>query len=204
MSAERTGQKTSDDGKFITYEFKQSILCPSYLIALAVGALEKREIGPRSYVWSEKETVAAGEFEFTETEKFIQACEELCGPYVWGRYDVLLMPPSFPYGGMENPCLTFVTPTIIAGDRSLTSVVCHEIAHSWMGNLITCQTWEDFWLNEGFCVFVERKALRKLFGEQFAHLQGWTPAGRFLIFALFVFSFSFFVFIGFDMSGKSA
>jgi leukotriene-A4 hydrolase len=112
----------------------------------------------------------AGAFEFSETEEFLKIAESICGPYVWGRYDILLLPPSFPYGGMENPCLTFVTPTLLAGDRSLASVVAHEIAHSWMGNGVTNKTWAHFWMNEGFTVFVERKILAKKYGQDNADL----------------------------------
>jgi leukotriene-A4 hydrolase len=109
--------------------------------------------------------VAAGEHEFADTEAFVAAAEAVVGPYVWGRYDLLLLPPSFPYGGMENPCLTFVTPTLLAGDRSLANVVAHEVAHSWSGNLVTNAGWGDFWLNEGLTVFLERKILQRLRGD---------------------------------------
>ncbi|KAJ3336331.1 putative leukotriene A-4 hydrolase (LTA-4 hydrolase) (Leukotriene A(4) hydrolase) [Gonapodya sp. JEL0774] len=139
---------------------------PSYLIALAVGNLESREIGPRSRVWSEPEVVDAAAYEFVDTESFVRTGEDLLTPYVWGRYDVLVLPSSFPYGGMENPCLTFVTPTLLAGDRSLVDVIAHEAAHSWTGNLVTNKCWEDFWLNEGFTMYVERKIIGRLHGEQ--------------------------------------
>ncbi|GFH06372.1 Leuk-A4-hydro_C domain-containing protein, partial [Haematococcus lacustris] len=115
---------------------------PPYLLALVVGELASRELGPRSRVWSEPSQVEAGAYEFADTASFLEAGEALAGPYVWGRYDLLLMPPSFPYG------LTFVTPTLLAGDQSLTNVIAHEIAHSWSGNLVTNATWQDFWLNE--------------------------------------------------------
>lgn len=109
--------------------------------------------------------------QFEDTEKFVSTAEDICGPYVWGRYDLLVLPPSFPYGGMENPCLTFVTPTLIAGDKSMVNVCCHEIAHSWTGNLVTNKTWNHFWMNEGFTVYVERKIVRRLFGEVAYHTQ---------------------------------
>ena len=109
--------------------------------------------------------VDAAAYEFAETEKYIAEAEAVCGAYEWGRYDVLCLPPSFPYGGMENPCLTFVTPTLLAGDRSLANVVAHEIAHSWSGNLVTNATWEHFWMNEGFTVFTERKIAGRVHGE---------------------------------------
>eukprot|EP00238_Polyblepharides_amylifera_P013066 CAMPEP_0196598586 /NCGR_PEP_ID=MMETSP1081-20130531/94402_1 /TAXON_ID=36882 /ORGANISM="Pyramimonas amylifera, Strain CCMP720" /LENGTH=713 /DNA_ID=CAMNT_0041924299 /DNA_START=49 /DNA_END=2191 /DNA_ORIENTATION=+ len=157
------------------FSFEQKVPIPSYLLALAAGKLESREIGPRSRVWSEASMVAAGEYEFADTEKYLVAAESIAGDYVWGRYDILLLPPSFPYGGMENPCLTFVTPTLLAGDRSQANVIAHEIAHSWCGNLVTNRTWEHFWMNEGFTVFLERKILGRMSGEptlQFHALSG--------------------------------
>merc|ERR1719197_2049339 len=110
--------------------------------------------------------IDASAYEFAETEDYIKTGEELLGPYVWGQYDLLVLPPSFPYGGMENPCLTFVTPTLLAGDRSQVHVVAHEISHSWSGNLVTNETWEHFWLNEGLTVFTEIKILRAVYGEE--------------------------------------
>ena len=165
MSAIPLGEPADvGDGKRC-FEFEQRVPIPPYLLALAVGNVEAVEIGPRSKVWSEPEMVQAGAFEFAETEDFLKAAEQVAGPYVWGRYDLLLLPPSFPYGGMENPCLTFVTPTLLAGDRSQAHVVAHEIAHSWSGNLVTNKTWEHFWLNEGFTVFIERKIMNKMYGK---------------------------------------
>ncbi|XP_041984429.1 leukotriene A-4 hydrolase isoform X2 [Aricia agestis] len=137
--------------------FKQPVPIPAYLLAIAVAVLESRQLGPRSHVWSEKAEIERSAFEFAETEKYLQAAERLCGPYVWTQYDLLVLPPSFPYGGMENPCLTFVTPTLLAGDRSQADVIVHEIMHSWTGNLVTNRNFEHFWLNEGFTVFLERK-----------------------------------------------
>ncbi|KAI8419932.1 hypothetical protein MSG28_008550 [Choristoneura fumiferana] len=137
--------------------FQQPVPIPSYLLAIAVGVLESRQLGPRSVVWSEKEEIERSAWEFAETEKYLQAAEKLCGQYVWTQYDLLVLPPSFPYGGMENPCLTFVTPTLLAGDRSQADVIVHEIMHSWTGNLVTNRNFEHFWLNEGFTVFLERK-----------------------------------------------
>jgi leukotriene-A4 hydrolase len=135
-----------------TFAFAQDIPVPSYLLALAVGDLESRRLGPISRVWAEPSIVEAAAFEFAHVLDFLRAAEALAGEYRWGQYDLLLMPPSFPYGGMENPCLTFVTPTLLTGDRSATNVVAHEIAHSWTGNLVTNATWEHFWLNEGWTV----------------------------------------------------
>jgi aminopeptidase N len=138
---------------------------PPYLLALAVGRLESRELGPRSRVFAEPVTVEAAAHEFAETEAMIATAERLFGPYDWDRYDLLVLPPSFPYGGMENPRMTFLTPTLLAGDRSLVDVVAHELAHSWTGNLVTNADMEHFWLNEGFTVWAERRLLEALHGE---------------------------------------
>jgi aminopeptidase N len=151
--------------------FRMDHPVPPYLIALAAGDLERREIGPRSAVYAEPEVVEAAAREFADTEAMIRAVEELYGPYRWGRYDLLVLPPSFPFGGMENPCLTFATPTVIAGDKSLVSLVAHELAHSWSGNLVTNATWRDFWLNEGFTVYVERRVLEKVYGRERAEME---------------------------------
>merc|ERR1712168_386290 len=162
--------------------FKQDVPIPSYLLAIVVGDLVSRNIGPRSHVWSEPALIEASAFEFSETEQFIATAEDIVGPYVWGRYDLLVLPPSFPYGGMENPCLTFVTPTLLAGDKSLANVVAHEISHSWTGNLVTNSNPDHFWLNEGHTVFLERKILGRMTqgksgGEvfrDFCALGGWV------------------------------
>jgi aminopeptidase N len=144
---------------------------PSYLISLAAGDIARRDIGPRSAVYSEPALLDAAAYEFADTESMIQAVESLYGPYRWGRYDILVLPPSFPFGGMENPCMTFATPTVLAGDRSLVSLVAHELAHSWSGNLVTNATWSDFWLNEGFTVYVERRVLEKVYGPRRAGME---------------------------------
>jgi len=140
-----------DDGH-LTYEYQQPIPIPSYLIAIVVGKLVKAPLGPRTNVWTEPELLEASVKEFgPETELYVNTAEELIGfPYIWGTYDIVVLPASFPYGGMENPNLTFLSSSLITGDRSLTDVVAHEIAHSWTGNLVTNATWTDFWLNEGF------------------------------------------------------
>jgi aminopeptidase N len=151
---------------------------PSYLISLAAGDIARREIGPRSAVYSEPALLDAASYEFADTESMIQAVEVLYGPYRWGRYDILVLPPSFPFGGMENPCLTFATPTILAGDRSLVSLVAHELAHSWSGNLVTNATWSDFWLNEGFTVYVERRILERVFGPRRAEMEAVLGRGE--------------------------
>ncbi|KAK3835486.1 MAG: peptidase family M1-domain-containing protein [Linnemannia gamsii] len=166
MSAVSVGESKHAAGDKTTFKFEQKQRIPSYLIALAVGNLEGREIGPRSTVWTEPEVLEAAAWEFVDTENFIKTGEALLTPYDWGRYDLLVLPASFPYGGMENPCLTFVTPSLLAGDRSLVDVVAHEISHSWMGNLVTTENWEHFWLNEGFTVFVERKILGRMKGKE--------------------------------------
>lgn len=177
MSAIRDGHEMDpQDSDRIIYRFRQTVPMPSYLIAIVVGALESREIGPRSKVWSEKEFVDKAAFEFSETEQMLQTAEQLAGPYVWGQYDILVLPPSFPYGGMENPCLTFATPTLLAGDKSLSNVIAHEISHSWTGNLVTNRTWEHFWLNEGHTVYLERMIGRCMESEQFRQFKamgGW-------------------------------
>ena len=147
------------------YSFQQQQAIPSYLIALAVGDLQFRPIGKRTGVYAEPSVVDRAAAEFSDTEKMLEAAEALYGPYRWGRYDLLVLPPSFPFGGMENPGLTFATPTILAGDKSLVSLVAHELAHSWSGNLVTNATWADFWLNEGFTVYVERRIQEKVYGR---------------------------------------
>lgn len=142
MSAIRLG---SENG---VTNYNQPTPIPSYLLAIAVGDLYSRKIGPRSHVWAEKDVVDIAANEYQDTEKFLETAESICGPYLWKVYDLLVMPASFPFGGMENPCLTFMTPTTLAGDRSLVDVVAHEISHSWTGNLVTNGNFEHFWLNE--------------------------------------------------------
>jgi aminopeptidase N len=153
------------------YRFKLDKPIPPYLIALAVGDLEFRSLGPRSGVYTEPSMLDAAAAELVDTEKMITAAESLYGPYRWGRYDLLVLPPSFPYGGMENPRLTFATPTIIAGDRSLTSLVAHELAHSWSGNLVTNAIWADSWLNEGFTTYFENRIMEAVFGPERAAME---------------------------------
>ncbi|XP_055686411.1 leukotriene A-4 hydrolase [Lutzomyia longipalpis] len=145
--------------------FEQTVPIPSYLLAIVVGDLVSEDLSPITRVWAERDLVKEAAEEFSETSNFLEKAIEICGPYVWKRYDILVMPPSFPFGGMENPCLTFVTPTIIAGDKSLASVVAHEISHSWTGNLVTNRNFEHFWLNEGFTVFVENKINGEMYGK---------------------------------------
>jgi aminopeptidase N len=148
------------------FEFRLTHPVPPYLFAIAVGDLQIRPISARTAVVAEPSVVGRAAAEFADLEKMVAAAEALYGPYRWGRYDVLVMPPSFPFGGMENPMLTFATPTVLAGDRSLTSLVAHELAHSWSGNLVTNATWNDFWLNEGFTVYFELRIMEALYGPE--------------------------------------
>ena len=146
------------------FEFRLEQPVPPYLIAIAIGDISFRSVGPRSGVYAEPSVIDRAASEFADLEKMIEAAEALGGPYRWGRYDVLVLPPSFPFGGMENPRVTFATPTILAGDRSLTSLIAHELAHSWSGNLVTNATWRDFWLNEGFTTYFENRIMEQLYG----------------------------------------
>ncbi len=161
-------QAKNDTG---VYSFVMDKPIPAYLMALCVGDNAFQSVGPRTGVYTEPAMLAKTAWELGELEKFVTAAEELYGPYRWGRYDVLVLPPSFPFGGMENPKLTFATPTIIAGDRSLTSLVAHELAHSWSGNLVTNATWNDFWMNEGFTMYFERRITEKVYGKDFAEME---------------------------------
>lgn len=159
-----------------SFRFSEDKPVPPYLIALAVGDIAFKPLGPRTGVYTEPSMLEASAAELVDLEKMVDAAEKLYGPYRWGRYDLLVLPPSFPFGGMENPRLTFATPTIIAGDRSLVSLVAHELAHSWSGNLVTNATWDDFWLNEGFTTYFENRIMEALYGpERAAMLQslGW-------------------------------
>jgi leukotriene-A4 hydrolase len=153
------------------FRFEMPEPVPSYLIALAVGDLEFAPLGDRCGVWAEPPVLARAAAEFADTETMMEAAECLFGPYRWGRYDLLVLPPSFPYGGMENPRLTFATPTLLAGDRSLVSVIAHELAHSWSGNLVTNAEWADFWLNEGFTTYCERRIVERVFGTDWAEME---------------------------------
>eukprot|EP00281_Chroomonas_sp_CCMP1168_P023467 CAMPEP_0206228258 /NCGR_PEP_ID=MMETSP0047_2-20121206/9075_1 /ASSEMBLY_ACC=CAM_ASM_000192 /TAXON_ID=195065 /ORGANISM="Chroomonas mesostigmatica_cf, Strain CCMP1168" /LENGTH=667 /DNA_ID=CAMNT_0053651493 /DNA_START=132 /DNA_END=2135 /DNA_ORIENTATION=- len=164
MSALQEGSGKVVNGNKI-FQWKQPVPTSSYLVAICVGDLASRDISPRCRVWSEPSMLDQVAFEFSETEEFLKTAEDLTCPYQWTRYDVLCLPPSFPYGGMENPCLTFVTPTLLAGDRSLASVIAHEISHSWTGNLVTNETWEHFWLNEGWTVWLERRIMMRIRGK---------------------------------------
>nr|WP_246448817.1 M1 family metallopeptidase [Sphingomonas sabuli] len=146
------------------FEFRMDKPVAPYLIAIAAGDIAFRSLGPRTGVWTESAMIDKAAAELADTERMVTAAEQLYGPYRWGRYDLLVLPPSFPYGGMENPTLTFLTPTFIAGDKSLVSLVAHELAHSWSGNLVTNATWADSWLNEGFTSYFENRIMEALYG----------------------------------------
>jgi leukotriene-A4 hydrolase len=167
MSAVNPQQKNNTG----VYTFKQDKAIPSYLMAIAVGDIQFQSIDKRTGVYAEPSVIKKAAWEFAELGKMVNAAEKLFGPYRWGRYDVIVLPPSFPYGGMENPNLTFLTPTVLAGDRSLTSLLAHELGHSWSGNLVTNATWDDIWLNEGFTTYVEHRIGEAVFGIQEAKMQ---------------------------------
>uniref|UniRef100_A0A8C5M275 Aminopeptidase B n=1 Tax=Leptobrachium leishanense TaxID=445787 RepID=A0A8C5M275_9ANUR len=163
-----------------TFVFNMTQPIPSYLVALVVGDIVSADVGPRSRVWAEPCLIEAAKKEYDGViEEFLTVGEKLFGPYVWGRYDVLFMPPSFPFGGMENPCITFVTPCLLAGDRSLADVIIHEISHSWFGNLVTNANWGEFWLNEGFTMYAQRRISTELYGYSYSCLEAAT--GRALL-----------------------
>ncbi|MCW3798032.1 M1 family metallopeptidase [Sphingomonas sp. BN140010] len=154
-----------------TFYFRMDHPVAPYLIAIAVGDIRFQQLGARTGVWAEPVTLPAAARELTDTEQMVDAAERLFGPYAWGRYDMIVLPPSFPYGGMENPTLTFLTPTFIAGDKSLVSLIAHELAHSWSGNLATNAAWADFWLNEGTTTYAERRIVEALYGPKVARQQ---------------------------------
>ena len=167
MSAANGTEKTADG----VYKFEMPQPIPGYLIALAIGDIEFRAISERCGVYAEPELVEAAAWEFDDTERMMQIAEEMYGPYRWDRFDVIVLPPSFPYGGMENPRLTFLTPVLVAGDRSLVSTIAHELAHSWSGNLVTNASWNDFWLNEGFTTYFERRIQEAVFGRERSEME---------------------------------
>ncbi|MFO1502301.1 MAG: M1 family metallopeptidase [Steroidobacteraceae bacterium] len=170
MSAERTAEPRDIAGGLREWRYRMDHPVAPYLIAIAVGELGFQSLGARTGVFTEPSRLAAAANELVDIEKMVSAAESLYGPYRWGRYDLLVLPPSFPFGGMENPRLTFATPTIIAGDRSLVSLVAHELAHSWSGNLVTNATWADFWLNEGFTDYFENRIMEKVYGKETADM----------------------------------
>ncbi|MEW5741979.1 MAG: M1 family metallopeptidase [Myxococcota bacterium] len=168
MAAQHLGREERPDVAFERFSMPQPI--PPYLLAFAVGDLASRDLSPRSRVWTEPGQLDAAAWEFSGVEAMMEAAERLFGPYDWERFDLLVMPPSFPYGGMENPRLTFLTPALLTGDKTLVNVVAHELAHSWTGNLVTNANAEHFWLNEGFTVWAERHILEALEGPEVAAL----------------------------------
>jgi aminopeptidase N len=167
MSADND-PKAARDGD---YSFKMPQKIPSYLLAIAAGDMVFQPISARAGVWAEPSMAPKAAAEFSDTERMMQTAERLYGPYRWERYDILVLPPSFPYGGMENPRLTFATPTVVTGDKSLVSLIAHELAHSWSGNLVTFATSKDAWLNEGFTVYVENRIVEELFGKDRADME---------------------------------
>lgn len=167
MSAEHLAHEP-DKGIF---RFRMPQAIPPYLIALAAGEIGFRALSPRTGVYAEPAVLEKAAWEFADMEKMVEATEGLYGPYAWGRWDTIVLPPSFPFGGMENPRITFATPTVIAGDRSLTGLLAHELAHSWSGNLVTNATWSDFWLNEGFTTYIEGRIVEAVYGGEIAEMQ---------------------------------
>lgn len=153
---------TERDGE---YNFTMPQPVPSYLIALAIGDLHFKPMGERTGVYAEPALLDAAAAEFADTESMLEATEKTYGPYGWDRYDLLILPPSFPFGGMENPRLSFITPTVIAGDKSLVSLIAHELAHSWSGNTVTNATWRDLWLNEGFTTYLTYRIMEMIYGH---------------------------------------
>jgi aminopeptidase N len=153
------------------YEFEMPQAIPAYLIAIGVGDLHFKAMSDRTGIYAEPVLLDAAAAEFADTERMLQISESLYGPYRWGRYDLLILPPSFPFGGMENPRLSFITPTVIAGDKSLVALIAHELAHSWSGNLVTNATWRDLWLNEGFTSFLTDRIMHSVYGEGRAQME---------------------------------
>ena len=166
MSGVRQGEPEDLGNGRRAFRFVMDKPVPPYLIAIAAGDIDFRAIGPRSGVWAEPSVLERAYNEVADTEEMIDAAEDLYGEYRWGRYDMIVLPPAFPYGGMENPVMTFLTPTFIAGDRSNNGLVAHELAHSWSGNLVTNAVWEDSWLNEGVTSYFENRIVEAVYGEQ--------------------------------------
>jgi aminopeptidase N len=171
LKAVMSGENLAPEGEAVAggaraFRFRMDKPVAPYLIALAAGDIGFQPLGPRTGVYAEPSMLKQAASELADTEKMVDAAEALYGPYRWDRYDMIVLPPSFPFGGMENPRLTFLTPTMIAGDRSLVSLIAHELAHSWSGNLVTNATWADFWLNEGFTSYFEARIMEKLYGPE--------------------------------------
>jgi len=174
MSADNKAESTLD-GSF-TFNMPQPI--PTHLLAIACGDLAFKSIGKQSGIYTEPAMLESAAKEFEDTEKMIDVAESILGPYRWGRYDMIVLPPSFPFGGMENPRLAFMTPTLIAGDKSLVSTVAHELAHSWTGNLVSNATWRDLWLNEGFTTYFTNRIVETIYGREMAELEVVLEYGR--------------------------
>ena len=170
MSANETGVEQYNATHRVT-AFTNDIPIPSYLLALAMGDLEYRSLGSRVGVITEPSQMEKVATELEDMGDLLDAVERYMGPYIWGNYTIIVLPPSFPMGGMENPLLTFASPTIIVGDKSQVYVATHEMAHSWTGNEVTCRDWESFWLNEGFTVFIERHVSGEIHGADFAQVE---------------------------------
>ena len=167
MSAANTPNAKRDGD----YAFEMPQPVPSYLIALGVGDIRYRAVGKRTGIYAEPQMIKGAVYEFEDTEQMVAACEKMWGPYRWSRYDMLVLPPSFPYGGMENPRLTFLTPTSIVGDKSGVSLIAHELAHSWSGNLVTNSTWRDFWLNEGTTTYLTYRIMDAVYGARRGNME---------------------------------
>jgi len=165
MSAPKAAEPITQGGESV-FSYKMDHSVAPYMIAIGVGDLAFKSLGPRTGVWTEPVMLDRAAAELADTEKMVAAAEKLYGPYRWGRYDLLVLPPSFPFGGMENPTLTFLTPTFIAGDKSLVSLVAHELAHSWSGNLVTNANWTDSWLNEGVTSYFENRIMEAIYGPK--------------------------------------
>jgi hypothetical protein len=171
MNVVMSAEHVEDNPATGTFRFRMPQSIPAYLIALAAGEIGFKSLGPRTGVYAEPAVLERAASEFRDVEKMVEAAESIYGPYRWGRWDSIVLPPSFPYGGMENPRVTFATPTIIAGDRSLVDVMAHELAHSWSGNLVTNATWSDTWLNEGFTTYFENRIVERIYGKDLADMQ---------------------------------
>jgi leukotriene A-4 hydrolase/aminopeptidase len=167
MSADNSKNKTKNGH----YQFTMPQPIPPYLIAIGVGDLDYQAMSEQTGVYAEPGVLASAVAEFNDTQSMIEANEKLYGEYRWGQYDLLILPPAFPFGGMENPRLSFITPTVIAGDKSLVNLIAHELAHSWSGNLVTNATWRDLWLNEGFTSYVENRVMEEVFGRDRALME---------------------------------
>ncbi|GFZ98591.1 aminopeptidase [Blastomonas marina] len=166
MSGLRKGEAEELDNGKRAFEFEMDKPVAPYLIAIAAGDIDFRSLGPRTGVWAEPAVLDRAAEELSDTEALVDAAEELYGPYRWGRYDMIVLPPAFPYGGMENPVMTFLTPTFIAGDKSNNGLIAHELAHSWSGNLVTNAVWGDGWLNEGVTSYFENRIVEAVYGKK--------------------------------------